>query len=302
MALSFVRPEVLTLKGHPELSEKWLQDRICEDPSILGLGDIELVAAEKILPKAGRLDLLLHDDQLNRRYEVELMLGATDPSHIVRCIEYWDIERRRYPAYDHVAVLVAEDITSRFLNVMSLLAGSIPLIALRMSAIKIDDKVMLHFTPVLDQTSLRSDDEYELGERAGSRGTETDRSWWAQRSSTQILAICDELLKIAEHASGQRHRMSYRKIIIDFVSEADGVRRVWCVPKKTLIHVGCYVAEPEAWIGRFEDAGLAATLRRGNKAVRATVTADDFQEHEALLRQFIQEGVGGAGGELVNDV
>ena len=27
-------------------------------------------------------------------------------SHIIRTIEYWDIERRRYPAYEHVAVLV----------------------------------------------------------------------------------------------------------------------------------------------------------------------------------------------------
>jgi hypothetical protein len=154
MALSFARPEVLSFKHHPKFSEKRLQERIGEDPSILGLGDIELAAVEKAIPRAGRLDLLLHNDQLNRRYAVELMLGATDPSHIIRCIEYWDVERRRYPAYDHVAVLVAEDITSRFINVMSLLAGSIPLIALRLCALKVDDKVVLHFITVLDQTSL----------------------------------------------------------------------------------------------------------------------------------------------------
>jgi len=34
---------------------------------------------------------------------VELMLGSVAPSHIIRCIEYWDIERRRYPGYDHIA-------------------------------------------------------------------------------------------------------------------------------------------------------------------------------------------------------
>ena len=78
--------------------------------------------------------MLLTDGESNACVEVEIMLGATDPSHIVRCIEYWDIERRRYPAYDHVAVLVAEDITSRFLNVMSLLAGSIPLVAIQLTA------------------------------------------------------------------------------------------------------------------------------------------------------------------------
>ena len=30
-----------------------------------------------------------------------------DESHIIRTIEYWDIERRRYPQYEHVAVIVA---------------------------------------------------------------------------------------------------------------------------------------------------------------------------------------------------
>ncbi len=65
------------------------------------------------------LDLLLQDPDTNRRYEVELQLGPTDESHIIRTIECWDIERKRYPQYDHCAVIVAEDITSRFLNVIS---------------------------------------------------------------------------------------------------------------------------------------------------------------------------------------
>lgn len=30
------------LKKHPELNEKWVQDRIAEDPKILGLGDVIL--------------------------------------------------------------------------------------------------------------------------------------------------------------------------------------------------------------------------------------------------------------------
>jgi hypothetical protein len=43
------------------------------------------------------LDLLLQDADGNRRYEVEVQLGKTDESHIIRTIEYWDIERKRYP-------------------------------------------------------------------------------------------------------------------------------------------------------------------------------------------------------------
>ena len=51
---------------------------------------------ERPQERAGRLDLLLTSPEQDLRYEVELMLGATDESHIIRCIEYWDIERRRY--------------------------------------------------------------------------------------------------------------------------------------------------------------------------------------------------------------
>ena len=58
---NYVKPEMMWLKAHPVLGEKWVQDRIAEDPSILGLGDLVLKDKERIHPKAGRLDLLLQD-------------------------------------------------------------------------------------------------------------------------------------------------------------------------------------------------------------------------------------------------
>src|SRR5579872_6318975 len=148
MATNYLKPERLSMKSHPELNERWVQDRIAEDPSVLGLGDLVLRDKERIQPRAGRLDLLLQDQETNRRYEVELQLGATDEAHIIRTIEYWDIERKRYPQYDHCAVLVAEDITSRFLNVVSLFNGSIPLVAIQMQSLKVATHTILVFTTV----------------------------------------------------------------------------------------------------------------------------------------------------------
>ena len=87
----------------------------------MGLGDLEVRSNERRQPSGGRLDLLLQDVDTSARYEVEIQLGSLDESHIIRTIEYWDIERRRYPQYEHIAVIVAEDVTSRFLNVISLL-------------------------------------------------------------------------------------------------------------------------------------------------------------------------------------
>ena len=125
----------ISIKSHPELTERWVQERIAENPQMLGLGDVVLKDKERIQPRAGRLDLLLQDAEANHRYEVEIQLGKTDESHIIRTIEYWDIERKRYPQYEHTAVIVAEEITARFLNVISLFNGTIPLMAIQMSAV-----------------------------------------------------------------------------------------------------------------------------------------------------------------------
>src|SRR3989344_9619985 len=118
--VNLIKPEKISLVNNPVLTEKWVQEIIANDHSVLGLGDLILKDKERIQPKAGRLDLLLQDADSERRYEGEIQLGKTDESHIIRTIEYWDNERKRYPQYDHVAVIVAEDITSRFSNVIGL--------------------------------------------------------------------------------------------------------------------------------------------------------------------------------------
>ena len=141
-------PELATVKyvklqSYFNIDERWLSDRLVEDPSLLGLGDLQVRDIERRQPGAGRLDLLLYDPESLTRYEVEIQLGPTDESHLVRTIEYWDIERRRYPQYDHVAVIVAEDITSRFLNVISLFNGFIPLIAIQLKGIEVNGSFAL---------------------------------------------------------------------------------------------------------------------------------------------------------------
>ena len=132
--------ETIKLKNRAEYNEAWLQKQIAENPSILGLGELHLRAKEKILAY-GRLDILLEDSDSDNptRYEVEIQLGDTDESHIIRTIEYWDLERKRYPQYEHIAVLVAEGVTGRFLNVLNLFNGHIPLVVLKLDAFKVDD-------------------------------------------------------------------------------------------------------------------------------------------------------------------
>ena len=76
--LTYAKPERVFLKGHAEYGEKWVQERIAEDPSILGLGDLVLKDKERIHPNAGRLDILCQDAESNRRYEIEIPVEAVE--------------------------------------------------------------------------------------------------------------------------------------------------------------------------------------------------------------------------------
>jgi hypothetical protein len=190
MSMKYVKPERVFLLDHAELNERWVQERIAEDPSLLGLGDLILKDKERLQPHAGRLDVLCQDADSNRRYEIEIQLGKTDESHIIRTIEYWDIERKRYPQYDHTAVIVAETITSRFLNVISLFNGFIPLVAIQMQAFRIGDQVSLLFTTVLSEMKLGLVGEDEEVQEV------TDRAYWEKRGSKATLEITDSLLNM----------------------------------------------------------------------------------------------------------
>ena len=148
--MQYVKPKYISLKASTEFDEKWIQERIADDPGILGLGELSLISREKSLPGGGRVDLILGDDDASVRYEVELQLGKTDPSHIIRVLEYWDVEKKRYPQYDHIAVLIAEEITSRFFNVISLFNGVVPIIALQVKCVEMEGKVTLVFSKILD--------------------------------------------------------------------------------------------------------------------------------------------------------
>jgi hypothetical protein len=151
---------------------------------VLGLGDLVIKDIERRQPQAGRLDLLLSDSETLTRYEVEIQLGATDEAHIIRRIEYWDIEKTRYPQYEHVAVLVAEDITSRFLNVIRLFHKAIPLIAIQLRALDVGGILTISGTTV----AMREAGQVPRGRREVSRRRPAAASLGAACSSLCVRA------------------------------------------------------------------------------------------------------------------
>lgn len=224
------KPEKVNLLNHPTIKESWIQEQIAFDPTILGLGDLILKDKERIQPKAGRLDILLQDLDSKRRFEVEIQLGKSDESHIIRTLEYWDIERKRYPQYDHCAVIVAEDITTRFLNVIRLFNSSIPFIAIQMSALKFGEEIALVFTKVLDESPLGLVDEDEEVREI------TDREYWIKRGSPETVAMADNLLNLI-NSFGDKYELKYNKFYIGFSKDGQANNFAILRPRKKDINI-----------------------------------------------------------------
>jgi hypothetical protein len=220
-----IKPEKVILYKHPEITEKVIQEKIAEEPSIIGLGDLILKDKERIQPHAGRLDLLMQDPESNRRYEIELQLGKTDEAHIVRTIEYWDIERKRYPQYDHCAVLIAEDITSRFLNVISLFNGHIPLIAIQLNAYKFGDEIALVFTKVFDEMPLGLVEEDEEVKEV------TNREYWLKVGTDETVKMADKMLELIDSFKSG-YELKYNKFYIGLAVDGFPKNFAFFRPKK----------------------------------------------------------------------
>ncbi len=214
----------ISLKNNPEINEAAIQKFIFDNPEVLGLGNLTAVQREKSYESGGRLDILLADDD-NSRYEVEIQLGATDPSHIIRTIEYWDNERKMYPQYDHCAVIVAEEITGRFMNVISLFNGTIPLIALQISAYKMGDDTHIAFTKVLDRVTRGDDDDV---------AEPTDRPFWEKKSNKTQLKLVDEIFnRISDYAPGME--LKYNKMYIGLAKDGVAKNFVYFKPHKQFV-------------------------------------------------------------------
>jgi hypothetical protein len=139
-------------------------------------------------------------------YEVEVMLGETDPSHIIRSIEYWDNEKRKYPQRPHVCVLIAESFERRYFNVVQILSMNIPMIAIQADLLEVDKEYVLTFTKILDiyVEPQDGDDEVIVNE-----------PWWNNKSGWTVNTAKDLLGLIDIDKKAIRYTQSYISILIN---------------------------------------------------------------------------------------
>ncbi len=183
----------ISLKNHPIIKEKSIQDIIANNPEIIGLGNLKLVGKETNQKNAGRIDLLFQEKDSNKIYEVEIQLGRLNESHLLRAVGYWNIERKNSPLYEHNAVVIAEDIEDRMLDLIELYKGNVSIIVLKMTAYEIENEVFLTFDKIDGKKSNVTDDgSNKSGEYKPFKGY--DRQYWVNKVDGKTLIEVDKIL------------------------------------------------------------------------------------------------------------
>lgn len=280
--IKLIQPQKIKLKDHPTLNENWLQDIIAKNPEIIGLGELIVKDKERKQPRAGRLDLLLQDPEINKRYEVEIQLGKTDESHIIRTIEYWDIERKRYPQYEHCAVIIAEEITSRFLNVISLFNGTIPLIAIQLTAYKNGNEYFLTFNTVLDEITLGLvDDDEEISEV-------TDRNYWLNKGTPKTVQIVDEVLTIIQEIL-PGYELKYNKFYIGLAQNGRADNFISFRARKGYTRMDIRMDKSENLENKMENIGLdLVDYEKRTSCYRIKLKMNDVKKYREFLGTLIK--------------
>ena len=154
--------------------------------------------------------------------------------------------------YDHVAVIVAEDITSRFLNVVGLFNGFIPLIAVQLRAIELGNVLTLSSTTVLDRSSMIDYEEEEL-----NAAESTDRAFWERRGSTATVRLADEFLSLIQEVTrDKRIQLKFNKHYIGLARDGMADNFVIFNPRKQQLQVGFRLRRSEELDSRLEARGF----------------------------------------------
>ena len=128
------------------------------------------------------------------------------------------------------------------------------MIALQLSALQIEDKVILNITKVLDD-SLFADDPDPVDEQSPADIRQVDRVYWDGRSSAQSMALIDQCLTFLRKIDGTL-TLNYQSQYIGLQEGHRSNNFVVFRPRRKGVLVDMKLTTSEEYKERFEAANL----------------------------------------------
>lgn len=209
-------------------------------------------------------------------------MGRSDESHIIRTIEYWDIERRRYPQYDHIAMLIAEDITSRFLNVIQLLNGNIPIVALQLEAYELGDEIGLSFTKIVDELNFGLIDDDEESKIS------VDRDYWVDKATPKTVKHTNKMFDLIKEIDDQL-KLNYNKHYIGLMKNNKANNFVRFRPRKKHVQLNLRLEKSEEIDEKIEESGIEALdYDNRSSSYRLQIYEEDIENKKEFITDILK--------------
>jgi predicted transport protein len=267
--------EKIPIKSVPGIDEKWIKEFIDKHSATLGLGNLYFKESEKIQPGAGRIDLVYQDaDDEELRYEIEVQLGSTNESHIIRTIEYWLNEKQAHPNLKHVAVLIAEDVTHRFYNVIHLFNGQMPLIAIQMGLYKFGDNKILIFNIVLSLQKQQKEETNYI-------------EHWKKRASPETFALTTVNLFDIIKSNDPYCKLKYNKNYIGIEKNGQVNNFVTFQPQKSSVKTHIHLQKSEDFENKIKKAGIKSNdYSKEHKRYGIYLTENIIRDNAQLIKEI----------------
>ena len=182
-----------------------------------------------------------------------------------------------------MAVIVAEEITSRFFNVISLFNGFIPVVAIQMTVLRLDDnRVSLVFTKVLDLLVLGTDEE--------ERVELADAGYWEGRSTPGMMKLTRHLHRMIQEQD-EGVTLKYNKQYIGLVKNDAPNNYIIMKPRKKKVSFQPRIPRSDEITEIIDESGLdrlSYDTRNGRYRIDISSKAA-IDENQDLLVELIEK-------------
>jgi hypothetical protein len=153
------------------------------------------------------------------------------------------------------------------------------MIAIQLNALKIDDRIILNFTKVLDEVIPGEDDEDDDGEGV-------DRDYWEKKGPKDSLQIADSCLDII-HRFNPSLSLKYNKYYIGLADKSRARNFVIFRAKRHFLRVEAKISEQEPWLEKLEEAELVIlTGIKKRMRIIFRLEKEEIKKHSELLENF----------------
>ena len=165
---------------------------------------------------------------------------------------------------------------------------SLPLIAIKLQAIRVGEQIGLIFTTVLDELRRGLPDDPPPEPK--------DRAYWEKKASPKTVQLADRLLVLI-HSFAPEFQLNYNKYYIGLALNGRAINFVTFQPQRSAIRLEIGLPKDEATSTKLEKAELEVLGYDAQFAYyKVRLSAEDVEKHQELLCGLMKEAYEARGG------